>query len=180
MSWVRQGISWAYMRSQIPWFMQGIFISTMEVVFMSREEFHEYVRELNQEYIHGYHDSHQGMDIMSTYGMLGTLRGYHEHNHGYHEYIKLFSTWKDIVSTVQDFQYIGRISQFMWGIQSFMWGDTMNYLGGYHDSGVGLSSVDQGMLSVSKVSIHKINVFCQWSPYWAEQLPIPNVLVISL
>ena len=32
-------------------------------------------------------------------------------------------------------------------------GDTMIHLGGYQNSGVRLSSVDQGMFSVSEVSI---------------------------
>ena len=40
-------------------------------------------------------------------------------------------------------------------------GDTMIHLGGYHNSGVGPSSVDQGIFSASEVSIYKINVFCQ-------------------
>ena len=37
-------------------------------------------------------------------------------------------------------------------------GDTMIHLGGYHNSGVGLSSVDQGMFSASEVSIYKISI----------------------
>ena len=40
-------------------------------------------------------------------------------------------------------------------------GDTMTHLRGYHNSGVGISSVDQGMFSASNVSIYKINFFCQ-------------------
>ena len=47
------------------------------------------MRELNHEYTEGYHDSYQGMDIMSTLGVLGTLRGYHEYIQGYYEYIKV-------------------------------------------------------------------------------------------
>ena len=66
----------------------------------------------------------------------------------------MFSKRRDIVCILQDFRYIA-------GISWFMLGDTINHLGGYHNSGVGLSSVDQGMFSASDASIYKMNVFCQ-------------------
>ena len=56
------------------------------------EGFHEYIRQLYHEYIDIYHDSYQGMDIMSTLGVPGMFRGYHEYIPGYHEYIMVFST----------------------------------------------------------------------------------------
>ena len=39
--------------------------------------------------------------------------------------------------------------------------DTMIHLGGYHNSGMELSSVDQGMFSASEVSKYKINISYQ-------------------
>ena len=44
------------------------------------EGFHEYCTSGGSyEYIEGYHDSYQGMEIMSKLGELSTLTGYHEY-----------------------------------------------------------------------------------------------------
>ena len=79
-------------------------------LFSTWQGFHEYTRELNDEYIEGNHDLYQGMDIIITLAVLCILRGYHQYNWRYHEYIKVLSTWRDIVSTLQDVQYIEGIS----------------------------------------------------------------------
>ena len=64
------------------------------------------------EYVEGYHDSYQRMEIMSTLGEISTLTGYHEYIGKYHDSCGGYHLWDTtiqvgaIMSTSVDAQCI--------------------------------------------------------------------------